>query len=198
MYYDSGAYFGRGDCVKNASTSPRMPDVGESKPFSASQLLFQNQTLSKQPLFCGIPSSTLADVDSNLLKRRQRLLHSSLSCSRPIPQCRAKALFAEKHYDIDPISRFSRAPSRVSKQIERSNYKWDSLLRHLDYIRCEADGLRCMVVTVKRDMDSDLKTVLQRLPYVSQSLASLAVPVPVYEKGKLRVSFFAPIFRSFG
>ncbi|EFO21065.1 hypothetical protein LOAG_07427 [Loa loa] len=182
VYYDSGAHYSREIPVKNAPSSLRMPDVGESKPFSALQLLLQNQTLSKQHLFHGIPSSILAHVDSELCaKRRQHLLQSepSVSCSRPILQRRAVTSFVERHHDTNPIfpASFSRTPTRVMKQMEYLNYNCGRLLRRLDNIRCEADGLKCMVVAVKRDIDRDFKMIMLRFLCASQLHVYPVVPM---------------------
>ncbi|KAK6105438.1 hypothetical protein QQG55_20255 [Brugia pahangi] len=163
VYYDSTAYSDRENSVKNAPMSLRIPDVGESKPFSAFQLLIQNQTFSKRPLFCGISSSALAHVDSELHKKRALYLlqSESSSRSRPTSQRPAIASFTESHHDTNstfPVG-FSRTPTRVTKLIEYLNYNWGRLCRRLDNIRCEADGLRSMVVIAKRDIDNQLKTI---------------------------------------
>ncbi|EJW81228.1 hypothetical protein WUBG_07864 [Wuchereria bancrofti] len=179
VYYDSGAYSDKENSVKNAPILLRMPDVGESKPFSALQLLIQNQTFPKRHLFYGISSSALAHVDSELHKKREQYLQSELSsCSRPTSQCPAIASFTESQHDTDstfPVG-FSRTPSRVTKLVKCLNYNWGRLCRRLDNIRCEADGLRSMVVVAKRDIDSELKTVMLRLLSASEPHVPTVVP----------------------
>lgn len=175
-----------------------MPDVAENKPFSAYQLLLQNRTLPKRPLFHGIPSSTLTHVDSELYEsRRQRPSQPSppASSRQPIPQRRVRVPLAERYVDVDPTfpNEFSRTPVRITKQIEKLNYGWGPLLRCLGNIRYEVDGLRSMVVSVKRNIEKDLKIIMlcfAESNYIALASRSHAVPsVPscsnAYDKGNL-------------
>ncbi|CAG9538990.1 unnamed protein product [Cercopithifilaria johnstoni] len=178
VYNDSRGYPDRDDSVKNASSSLRMPNVGENKPFSALQLLLQNRNLPKQPLFCGIPPSALAHVDSEVYKKRGECLpqsHLSTSCRRPIPQHRVRVPLAEKHIDPDPTfpSEFSGASTRVIKQIEDLNYGWSSLLRCIGNIRWEANGLKRAVVTVKKNVVKDLEIIMLCFAEISNTALAL-------------------------
>ncbi|VDK87413.1 unnamed protein product [Litomosoides sigmodontis] len=165
VYHDSGSHSDKADPVKDVPLPLRMPDVAENKPFSAYQLLLQNRTFPKQPLFHGILSSTLTRVDSELYmscRRRPSQLSQLSTSKQPIPQRRVRVPLAEKYIDVDPTfpNEFSGTPIRITKQIEHLNYGWGPLLRCLGNIRCEVDGLRSMVVSVKRNIEKDLKIIM--------------------------------------
>ncbi|KAL3997333.1 hypothetical protein ACH3XW_10435 [Acanthocheilonema viteae] len=196
VYHDSGTYSDRDDSVKNAPLSLRMPDVGESKPFSALQLLLQNRTSPKQPLFYGVPSSALTHIDFELYKKPTQLLpqsQPSASCNRPVPQPSVRVPLAEKRIDTDPTFplEYSGVPIRITKQIEHLSYRWGPLLRCLTNMRFEADGLRRMAVAIKRNIEKNLKIIMTCFAesdfakLASQAHSGLSIPSRyiAYEKG---------------
>lgn len=187
------------------------PDVGENKPFSALQLLLQDRTLPKQPLFCGIPSSTLTHVDSELYRKRRQSPpqpEPPAKCSQPIPQRRVRVPLAEKHVDFDPTfpAEFSGAPAEIVKQIENSNYKWGPLLQSLSNIRSETNSLRHLVSVGRRNIEKDLKIIMlcfaesnyAVLASQSRDASSVSLDIAECEKGNLRISFISSIFHSLG
>ncbi|VDK85174.1 unnamed protein product, partial [Onchocerca ochengi] len=178
VYYDSEDFVKKAKKAASISSiSMRIADTGESKPFSSLQLLLQTRAFSRQTLFRGVPSSTLARADSELReKENSQLLLQSESLSshnQLIPQRHTMTEFTEIQHDIDPTLSFgySGIPTRITRQMEGLNFEFRRLLQSFDNIRYEASGLKQMISTAKRDIDKKLKEIALRMLQISQFFA---------------------------